>query len=102
MSDVDPWDDVEYAIRFFETEIIGRKMSADERSAFENAHRENAPARARLREEMNPMLRARATLAFMKQLKARQGTVTPDFNALYQKKSELDRKLMGDDLHDRP
>jgi len=34
---------------------------------------------------------------FMRKLAARQGTITPDFGALYKKKAELDEKLRGDD-----
>jgi len=33
--------------------------------------------------------------AFAAQLKARQGTVMPDFESLYRHKDELDRKLFG-------
>ncbi len=32
---------------------------------------------------------------FTRKLVSRQGTVMPDFNALYKKKAEIDRKLSG-------
>ena len=41
-------------------------------------------------------------LAFAEQLKDRQGTVMPDFDAIRRRKAELDRDLLGDDPHDRP
>jgi hypothetical protein len=36
-------------------------------------------------------------IAFMRKLQARQGTVTPDFDAIRRRKAELDRDLLGDD-----
>ena len=35
------------------------------------------------------------TLDFMRRLKNRQGTIPPDFDALYEKKADIDRKLLG-------
>jgi hypothetical protein len=106
MSDHE-WDDVEYVIRWFET-YLGRKFSIEERNEFEQWHRreiasDHAIWREAMRVEQNTMLRASATLAFMKQLKARQGTFTPDFESLYKRKANFDRKLLGGESpHDRP
>jgi hypothetical protein len=36
-------------------------------------------------------------IAFMLQLKTRQGTVMPDFEAFYRERSELDREISGRD-----
>jgi hypothetical protein len=41
-------------------------------------------------------------MAFAARLAARQGTTVPDFRALFEKKAELDRKLLDEPPHDRP
>jgi hypothetical protein len=90
-------DDLESAIRFFEKNVLRRKLTAQERAEFEEAHRASAPQRESLRLAYNPMARARATLNHMRKLKSRQGSIMPDFDELYRRKYEIDRKLLGDD-----
>jgi hypothetical protein len=81
--------DLDEIIRRFET-AWGRPLTAQERADFAKAHEENAPQRELFRLAHNPMARARATLDFMRRLKKRQGTIMPDFDALYRRKAELD------------
>ncbi len=81
---------VEFAIWNLE-QLLGRVHSAEERLAVEKTSNEI--------HEIHPMTRARTVLAFMRRLKTRQGTIMPDFAALYRKKAELDRKMSG---HDEP
>ena len=93
----DDHDDLESDIRFFETEILHRPLTAQERVEYEKAHRESAPQREALRLAYNPMARAQVTLDFMRRLKSRQGTIMPDFEESYRRQAELDGKF-----HDRP
>jgi len=78
---------------------LGRPLSAEERGQFD-----------RLRPELNCIMAAAKRKAwtlweywdaqekgpiteFTRQLMNRQGTIAPDFNALYEKKAEIERKL---------
>ena len=85
-----------FVIRFLE-EAIGRPLTSEERAGVEERQPECERLAADVRERLDPMARARATLAFMKQLKARQGTFMPDFEALYRRKADLDREMFGRD-----
>jgi hypothetical protein len=78
---------------------LGRPLSHEERATIEKVHKEMVQL---LHEEAqrHPVMRARAAVAFMKKhaaflgkLKARQATTTPDFDALYKKKADIDQKL---------
>jgi hypothetical protein len=79
MSDDADWLE---ALRRIEHEI-GRPLSLKERESLDNARPgfERAIARD-------------SSLTFMAWLMARQGTIFPDFDALYRKKAELDKRLL--------
>ncbi len=97
-------DGLNSAIRLIE-EIIGRPLNAIQRLEFEKAFAESANGRDRAARElaalreltMSPIEKRLRAIAFRKRLKARQGSISPDFEALYKKKAELDRKLLHDD-----
>jgi hypothetical protein len=91
-----PEERLAFVIRFLE-EALGRSLTAEERAGVEERQPDCERLAADVRDRMNPMARARATLAFMKKLKARQGTFMQDFEALYKRKAELDREMFGRD-----
>jgi hypothetical protein len=99
-------DTPESAVRYVE-ELLGRSLTAIERLELEKVHAESADERAKLAREsaalreltMSPIEKRLRAIAFRKKLKARQGTIAPDFDALYKKKAQLDRKQIG---HDDP
>ena len=80
-----PKDFLEFSI-WRREKRLGRTLSVEERTAHIKTYRKIL--------ERDPMMRARATLAFMRKLKVRQGTIPPDFEALYKKKADMDRKLL--------
>jgi hypothetical protein len=100
----DPKDTAEASIRFLEG-LMGRSLNAIERLEIEKAHAKSADERAQMARElaaleeltMSPIEKRLRAIAFRKKLKARQGTIAPDFNTLYEKKAALDRKQTGHD-----
>ncbi len=79
----DPRDNVEIWIRAIEKHR-GITLTKEQRASFEQRFIEN-----KKRREAN---------AFMDKFKDRQGTIFPDFNALYEKKAELDRWLTDQEI----
>ena len=76
---------------------LGRPLTEEERDTFESAKFKMDLVAV---EEMimNALAVRRETplAKFIRKLMARQGTIPPDFEALYKKKAELDRKLLGE------
>jgi hypothetical protein len=73
-------DDLESAVRFFEQEILRRPLTPEGRAEFEKAWLEWKSHPADAYQELADKLRAR------------QGTVFPDFETLYRRKAELDNE----------
>lgn len=94
-------DRLEFVIRFLE-EAIGRRLTDDERRDVEQRQPDFEQLFSEPRDRIDPMVRARKTLAFMRKLRTRQGTIAPDFDLLYKKKADLDHKLLRRDLPDDP
>lgn len=90
MSGQTSWD---RAIREIEQEL-GRALTVEERDCLE-------PARLKWAQRVSE-LASRAAICrdpqfvdLIRRIVRRQATVTPDFDSLYRKKAELDRKLSG-------
>ncbi len=88
------WDDIKWeSILLGIEEELGRPLSADEREQFDKLRpgveqmTDEIVSEARRAREASPLV------VFMRKLMRRQGTSMPDFEALYKKKAELDRKL---------
>lgn len=75
-------------VRFFEANISGRQLTADERAFLEKEY--NSPASFYSRLNSDPMALERANQDFMRRLKSRQGSILPVFEELYRRKMELD------------
>ena len=84
-----------FVIRFLE-EAIGRRLTDEERLDVEQRQPEFEQLFNEAPDRIDPMARARMTLDFMRKLRTRQGSITPDFEALYKKKAELDRKVFDE------
>ncbi|MEX2112792.1 MAG: hypothetical protein WD845_06370 [Pirellulales bacterium] len=81
--------------QLFEEHITQRPLTPEELAELRGYW--NSPQAKAMRLASNPMAWARARVEFMRKFKKRQGTKTPDFNALYHRKAELDEKLgLGD------
>ena len=96
MSDDAHWSEI---LRSIEKEL-GRPLSADERERFDQLRPEIERVSAEFKNKLEANLEAHEKnplVAFLRKLMARQGTIAPDFDSLYAKKAELDRKLLGSD-----
>src|SRR5262249_55070360 len=88
-----------FYIRYLEI-VLRRKLTDAELAFVEKSKPNIAKEIAALRElAKGPFEKRLDAVAFKKRLKARQGTIMPDFEALYKKKAELDQGLAD---HGRP
>jgi hypothetical protein len=77
---------------------LRRPITAEERSCLEKAELDIPREIAALRElSKGPIEKRFDAVVFKKKLKARQGTIMPDFEVLYKKKADIERQLFQRD-----
>ena len=91
-----PKDELAFVILQIEMQK-GRRLSDKERLAWETANKKTIrllyEEYQRKPSKWSQIARKRKSASFSEKLKTRQGTIMPDFEALYKKKADIDRRL---------